>query len=51
METIAFIAAIGFVAYILLNISHILDEEHKGFKFILLSFVFFNLLLVFVNCG
>lgn len=46
MDTIAFVFAIGILSFILLQIASLLNTEHKGFQFVLIAFVFFNLLLI-----
>lgn len=46
MDPIAFILGIGILSFLLLQISTLLDKEHKGFQFVLIAFVFFNMLLI-----
>ena len=46
METLAFIFGIGIMSFILLYIAKLLNEEHKSFQFILIAFVFLNILLI-----
>lgn len=46
METLAFIFGIGIISFILLYIAKLLHKEHKSFQFILIAFVFLNILLI-----